>query len=113
VTEGLLDAFMIGRQGTTCLGKSLSRDFFLKLKMYTHESIILAFDNDEEGQKSMKKVMKSDMAQEVKYFIMPKAFDSKDINKLQCDHNIDDMYSFVVKNSYELHTATMRLKFRM
>ncbi len=104
---------MIGPQGTTCLGKSLSKEFLVKLKKYTHESIILAFDNDVEGQKSMRKIMDSDISKMVEYFIMPKEFDSKDINKLRCDHNIDDMYSFVVRNSYELHAAVMRLKFRM
>jgi DNA primase len=113
VTEGLLDAFMIGPQGTTCLGKELSIDFVKKLKKYTHESIILAFDNDEPGQISMKKIMKSDISKMVKYFIMPKAYDSKDINSLRCDYNIKDMYSFVVENSYELHTALTRLKFSM
>jgi len=61
----------------------------------------------------MQQIMNSDISKMVKYFIMPKGFDSKDINKLQCDHNIDDMYSFVVRNSYELHAAIMRLKFRM
>ena len=111
ITEGLLDAFMIGPQGTTCLGKELSSVFLKKLKKYTNEAVILAFDNDEEGQKSMLKVMNSPVSKMVKYFIMPSGYDSKDINKLQCDHNIENMYSFVVENSFELHTTMMKLKF--
>ena len=113
ITEGLLDAFMIGPQGTTCLGKELSPGFLKTLKKYTNKSVILAFDNDEEGQKSMIKIMDSPVSKMVKYFIMPSGYDSKDINKLECDYNIDNMYSFVVENSFELHTAKVKLKFRM
>jgi 5S rRNA maturation endonuclease (ribonuclease M5) len=110
VTEGLLDAFMIGNQGTTCLGKEIPYGFLKRLRKLTDAGVILAYDNDTEGVKSMKKFMESELNKMVKYFIMPSQYDSKDINILSCDHNIENMYQFIVKYSYELFVADMRLK---
>lgn len=110
ITEGLLDAYMIGDQGTTCLGKEIQRPFLMKLLKLTDKTVIVAYDNDQEGLKSMLKFMKSPLKKMVKYFIMPAEYDAKDINILSCDHNIKNMYSFIVKNSYELYVATLKLK---
>ena len=111
ITEGLLDAFTIGKQGTTCLGKELSADFLEQIYKFTDENVILAFDNDEDGIQSMKKFMKTRESKMVKYFLMPDGYKSKDINKLKIDYKIDDMYSFVVNNSYELYAALLKLKY--
>ncbi len=111
VTEGLIDAFMVGKQGTTMLGKELSKEFLNALLALTRKDVIIAFDNDEEGRKSFKKNLDMPFAyRRVKYFIMPKKFiDSKDINKVVIDHDIQDVYDFIVKNSHIKERCKMSL----
>ncbi len=112
ITEGLLDAFMVGNQGTTCLGKEISPTLIRRLEKQTNfkPGLILAYDNDEDGQKSLKKFMASDMKQMVKYFLMPTEYnDCKDINNIRVNHDVKDMYNFVVQNSYDYFTAVMKL----
>jgi DNA primase len=118
VTEGLLDAFSAGVQATTCLGKEISDEFIELLLSKTEKGVIVAFDNDEDGIKSLKKFMygwrkkkANKYAKKVKYFLMPKQFlQYKDINKLCTEEKISDVYDFIVKNSYDYVVAAMKLK---
>lgn len=101
VTEGLIDAFMIGKQGTTMLGKELSKEFVATLLKLTKNNVIIVFDADEEGQKSLRKHLDIFSSRRMRYFIMPNKFnESKDINKVVIEHNIQDVYGFVVDNSF-------------
>jgi 5S rRNA maturation endonuclease (ribonuclease M5) len=99
--EGLIDAFMIGDQGTTMLGKELHDDFFNELVQLTNKHVIVAFDNDEEGRKSLRKYLETTKHPRLRFFLMPEKYkDSKDINKLKVDHNIQNVYDFIVENSF-------------
>ena len=127
VTEGLIDAFMIGDQGTSCLGSFFSDDFISVIFPYTKNGVILAFDNpftDDAGYKSMirfilgvesskgqKKKQPSKYRNIVKYFLPEKQHrDSKDINIMRVEYGIENMYSYVVKNSYSMTHAYSMLK---
>lgn len=107
VTEGLIDAFMIGNQGTTCLGKEVGDEFLKKLFKLTKKDIILAYDNDEPGQKSLKNFVETQRLdknrqwrERVKYFIMPEDLKHcKDINICKVEEDIDDIYKFIIKNT--------------
>ena len=124
VTEGLIDAFMLGKQGTTPLGVSFSEEFLYQLfKM--DKKVIVAFDNDEVGYKAMARFMMgykkrkkgqrfvppNKFHKRVKYFLYPKQFrECKDINKIRTTFNISDMYSVVVDNSYSYSSAYALLR---
>lgn len=111
VTEGLIDAFMIGKQGTSCLGAYISDRFMEELiSLIDKENIILAFDNDIPGIKSLKKFMKENIyAKSLKYFLTPYKYKrGKDLNKLVLLYNIDDVYDMIIENSYSyLRTSSM------
>jgi hypothetical protein len=102
VTEGLIDAFMVGNQGTSCLGKSFSDDLIKSLLKLTNKTVILAFDNDEAGDESLDKFLQeSEYSRKVQYFVAPEEYDDcKDINNIRTEKNITDMYEFIVNNSY-------------
>jgi hypothetical protein len=127
VTEGLIDAFMIGNQGTSCLGSYFSDDFLDILFPYTNNGLILAFDNpyvDEAGYKSMVRFMlgqERDKHQKkkepsryrdiVKYFLPEKQHrEAKDINIMRVNYKIEDMYSYILANSYSMTHAYSKLK---
>lgn len=137
VTEGLLDAFSIGDQGTPCLGKEIPSDFIKILFEKTDAGIIIAYDNDEDGMKSLKKFMvgegnkpwftgtptKENRAsfynwkkpnkyyKQVKYFLMPQRFLMyKDINKLCSEEKISGVYNFICKNSYDYMKTALKLQ---
>lgn len=129
ITEGLIDAFMIGNQGTTCLGSSISDDFLYNIFCYTNKGVIIAFDNpfiDEQGIKSLTKFMigytggrkrkkkdPSKYAKRVLYFIPPPEHrrQFKDINNIRVECNIENMYEYVVKNSHDFLYTYTTLKF--
>lgn len=122
-TEGLIDAFMIGKQGTSCIGSYVS-EVFLKELFKINNKVILCFDNDIPGYKSMIKFMvgserkgrKKNVAankfnKKVRYFITPKQFkECKDINSIVEKYHIDDIYSMIVENSYSYEEAFVSLK---
>ncbi len=117
VAEGLIDAFTVGNQGTTCLGKSISEEFLDRLFGMTNKGIIIVFDNDEPGKESLLKFMFGDKytpankyCQRVKYFLMPKKLkECKDIN-IVSKYEIGDVYDFVVSNSYNFAKAFVSFK---
>ena len=121
VTEGLIDAFMIGDQGTSCLGGFFSDDLLEVIFPYTKNGVILAFDNpfvDDAGYTNMlrfilgkRKKQPSKYRNIVKYFLPEKQHrNSKDINIMRVEYGIEDMYSYVVKNSYSMTHAYSMLK---
>jgi hypothetical protein len=103
VTEGLIDAFSIGDQGTTSLGVEMSKGFLKRLLSLTDKGVILVFDNDEPGYEALEKFMKeSKYRDRVQYFLMPRKYiDCKDINMLSVDKDINDVYTLIVNNSFK------------
>ncbi len=106
-TEGLIDAFMVGNQGTSCLGAYVNEWFINSLLLLTDKGVILALDNDEAGKKSIKKILKDEKwSHKVLYFFMSKKCQNvKDLNELCINMNVEDIYDFVVKNSYDKFNA--------
>lgn len=110
VTEGLLDAFMIGKQGTSCLGASLSEEFYKKVEKMTDRGIIIVLDNDETGKEKLLGLLEETFANNAKFFIMPHKYkEIKDLNQLVTEYGIEDVYDFVVSNSHNKFTTKIRL----
>mgnify|MGYP000273484671 CR=1 FL=1 len=101
VLEGIIDADTVGGQGTTIFGKELTRKFINKLKEYTDEGIILVMDNDEDGKKKLNEYI--DTFKDIRYFLMPDKYNCKDLNELVTNNfiNKDEVYNFVINNSFD------------
>lgn len=104
VTEGLIDAFMLDDQGTTCLGSSIDDDFLSELYKLTDENVILLFDNDDAGIKAKLNLMKtSKYRRKLKFFSFPENFKKyKDLNEIIVNENINNISKFVEENSYDI-----------
>lgn len=113
VTEGIIDAFMIGNQGTSCLGKEVSKELINELLNYTDKDIIIALDNDEEAYKSLARFMKNNCcSKKVKYFLYPKKFKKyKDLNEIAVHENIN-IYDTIVENSIDYFKMFIQLKMK-
>lgn len=111
VAEGLLDASAIGDQGTSCLGKEINEEFVEELLKLTDKGVILALDNDEDGQEYLKKYLLNGKVQKnVKYFVYPEKIKKiKDLNSLSSLLKNLNIYDFVTKNSYTRDIARVRL----
>lgn len=122
VTEGILDAYTIGNQGTCVFGSSISDEFIKEIMNFTNKGVIISLDNDKAGYDSLKKFMfgykkrriikeKNKYANRVKYFIYPNKYkDCKDINRIRVIHNINNMYEIILNNSYNYSSAVVKLK---
>jgi hypothetical protein len=113
IHEGLIDAFMVGDQGTSCLGKEISVELIKELLKLTDKDVIIALDNDAEAYKSLAKFMKKNKyTNKVKYFLYPKEFEGfDDINKIVRDNEkVLDVYELIVKNSVSYSSAFVKLK---
>ena len=110
VSEGIIDAWMVGNQGTTCLGKFISPEFLDKLFLKTKKGVIVALDNDDEGRKALYKFMKENkFAQRVKYFFHPPHFQSHDdINSIVRGNSIENVYNMITQNSVNFSTAFIK-----
>lgn len=114
ITEGILDAYSVGEQGTSCLGLDLSKEYIDKISNLTNIGIIVALDYDDPGIKSVEKYYNEVLRElcnktKIKYFLMPNYFKKyKDINKLKVKEKIDDMYDFIIKNSYSYEGFIIR-----
>lgn len=114
VTEGILDAYSVGEQGTSCLGLDLSKSYIEKISNLTKIGIIIALDYDDAGFKSVKKYYNKVLKDfynkiNIKYFLMPINFrEYKDINKLKVKEKIQNMYEYVVNNSYSYEGYIVR-----
>jgi DNA primase len=111
VNEGLIDAFMVGNQGTSCLGKEISDELIKKLISLTDKNVIVALDNDSEAYKSLNMFMENNKyAKKVLYFIYPKKYKKyDDVNKIAINHNIN-IYDMIIKNSISYSSAFIKLK---
>jgi len=115
VTEGLLDAFSIGNQGTTCLGKDISDDFLEKLLSLTDVGVIIALDNDDSGISSLKELINKPItkSRKIKFFLFPPHLKFyNDINNYVTSKNItntEEVYDFVISNSFRYYKAKVKL----
>lgn len=109
VTEGLLDAMSIGNQGCCCFGASVSDGFLEQLFKLTDKNVIIAFDNDKQGKISTLKIIKeSSFKNKLLFFVMPEKYKNiKDMNELKISEFEEDLYSFIVQNSFELFQANI------
>lgn len=110
VNEGLIDAYCIGKQATTCLGKEISDSFLDTLGKHTDYGIIVALDNDKDGiYKTLDLIYNSKWRASLKYFLIPEEYAfCKDINDLKV--YIEGLYNFVVENSFSILEAYAKLK---
>jgi DNA primase len=117
VTEGLLDAFMVPPQGTASLGSSITEEFIKELLTKSDKGVILAFDNDVPGMKSMLKFIEDNKYSNlVKYFLFPNKYSTdEDLNALVTNNvNIlaNDLYDMVVDNSHSRVATEAILRLR-
>ena len=115
VHEGLIDAFMVGNQGTCCLGKEISEELIKELLTLTYKKIIIALDNDDEAYKALKKFMeKNKYSKKVEYFLYPKEFQKYgDINDIVKESlTYVNVYYMITKNSANYSTALIKLKLK-
>ena len=77
VTEGLLDAIMIGPQGTSVLGADIDEEFVKRVNSLTDAGVIIVLDNDKTGyeklmgKKKNEGLLDKSYSNYLKYFIMP------------------------------------------
>jgi len=112
IHEGLIDAFMVGEQGTSCLGKEISENLLYELFKLTDTGIIIALDNDTEAYKSLKNFFKKNKyAKKVKYFLYPKEFQCyDDINSIVKGSSVElNVYELITQNSVSYSTAYTKL----
>lgn len=109
ITEGPVDAYMINNQGTAPLGGiNLTYEFIKKLRQYTNQDLIIAFDNirkDKASKEIINRITKKNFKEykTLKYFIMPDKFkEEKDLNDLVRKGlvNREEMYDFICNNTY-------------
>jgi hypothetical protein len=117
VVEGLIDAFMIGKQGTSCLGVEINNKFMKEI--IDLGKVIISFDNDKAGYNSLIQFMKgkgkpgrkkalppNKYAKKVRYFLYPDKYAGcKDINKIVVDFDVSDVYDMILSHSYSYSTA--------
>jgi 5S rRNA maturation endonuclease (ribonuclease M5) len=113
---------MIPDQGTACLGSSISTSFLKELFLTKPKDIIIFFDNDESGIEAFRKFtgtgkykeyFGNEYKKEVKYFVFPDKYkreNIEDLNEIVSKYEIDNVYDFVVENSYSLERALVRLQ---
>ena len=112
VHEGLIDAFMVGTQGTSCLGKEITEALVIELLKLTDQNVILALDNDSEAYKSLANIMrKNKYAKKIKYFLYPAEFkDNDDINSIvRSSEKQLNVYDLITHNSVSHSTAYTKL----
>jgi hypothetical protein len=110
VVEGLIDSFMLGENGTSCLGKEID-DSFLEVLLEKSDKVIIALDNDIAGYKSLIKIIEnSKYASQIRYFLFPKEYKSfKDLNELAIKKSIN-IFEFVLENTFSLFEVQMKLR---
>jgi len=111
VSEGVIDAWMVGTQGTSCLGKFISDEFLFKLLLMTSKGVIIALDNDDEGRKALIKFMEENKySRKVNYFFHPSEFaEYDDINSIVRGKNVQNVYELITRHSVNFSTAYAKL----
>lgn len=109
ITEGIIDAYTLGYQATTCIGKYITDNFIERLLKYSKD-LIVCLDNDIEAYKSLKKFMKENSyARYVKYFLYPSNFEHyKDINNIRQD-GVNNIFDIIIKNTVDYSAAVTNL----
>lgn len=108
VVEGILDAFTIGPQGTTCLGAHISDAFIGELFKYTDKGVIIALDNDKTGIQRMYDIIKkSDYNKRLNYFFLQ---NYKDLNEAYVENDISDIYKYVVDGMDSYLNAYIKIR---
>jgi hypothetical protein len=112
ICEGLLDAMSIGNQGTSCLGKEINEVFVSEIRSLTDKDIIIALDNDRPGYESMVNIINSNnITKNVRFFLFPyKYIVYKDLNEFFVKENINNLYDFVIHNSYSSVSTYTKIK---
>lgn len=116
VCEGMIDAMMVGNQGTSCLGARTSDDFLEKLFALTDKGVILALDNpliDKSGFENYRTILEeSKYNKTLRYFFMPDNI-NKDLNDLVLSRGIGfmpEVYKFVVDNSVSHFKTSIKMR---
>jgi len=112
VHEGLIDAFMVGNQGTSCLGKEISEELVKELLTLTDKNVIVALDNDSEAYKALARIMKKNKYSNLlKYFLYPSEFEQyDDINSIVRNSKKEiNAYEMITQNSVSYSTAFTKL----
>lgn len=112
VHEGLIDAFMVGNQGTSCLGKEISEELISTLLKLTDKDVIIALDNDSEAYDALGRFMKNNKySTKVKYFLYSKEFRGHDdINSIcKASDTQINVYELITQNSVSYSTAYTKL----
>jgi len=116
IVEGILDAFSVGNQATTVLGKEINEEFLNTVKEKTDKGVIFALDNDKDGIKQMENCIKKFGADEnTRYFVFPNKYKKfKDLNNFYINNTeITNMYQFIYDNSYSnKNRSLIQLKMR-
>lgn len=105
ICEGIIDAHMVGKQGTCVIGGYIDLNFINIVEKYTNKGVIICLDNPKKDNNSynvLKKLVFQNInkyKKNLKFFIMPSNYDAKDLNDLVKDYEIENVYDFVVKNS--------------
>lgn len=117
ITEGLLDAYTIGKQATTVLGATLHSNFIDVIVKNVNNKIILVLDNyliDERGKKELLKIIeKAPFRDQLYYFDWTcLGRDYKDLNDFYILNNINklEVYKKVVENSVSRVTMATKIK---
>jgi hypothetical protein len=116
VCEGLVDAMMVGTQGTACLGATISDEFLDKVFAMTDVGVIVALDNpdvDKSGMRNYAKIIEeSKYAKRLRYFFMPdiRYKDLNDYVKAGSIETLRGMYDFVVENSADHFKASIKIR---
>jgi DNA primase len=115
ICEGLIDAATIGRQGTSCLGSEISKDFIKDVSQLTDKGLIICLDNDKAGLKSVLKLIdNNNIPPETRFFLFPYKYRKYgDINEFFIGTSINNIYNFVKENSYTSTTTYTKLKIDM
>lgn len=114
ITEGLIDSWMAGNQGTACIGAYISDEFVDLVSKHTNKDVIICFDNpliDKSGKNELIKfINESAYSKKVKYFL-PKRTDFKDLNDLKL-LGVDDIYQYVLSHSHQSFNVIVNLKYQ-
>lgn len=110
VTEGLIDSFMLPNHGVPSLGSFIS-DEFLEYLFEKFKNVIIALDNDPAGYKNLNNIInESKYAYKLKYFLMPKGIEVKDLNELKTKNKDINIINFVIDNSFSKTALQVKLK---
>lgn len=112
LTEGLIDAFMVGEQGTSMLGKTISDDMLYSLLKQTNKGVILVFDNDEAGQQQLRNfLITNPYSRRLFYFLWSCDLNMvKDLNDYAIKLKSNNLYDKIVNQRSSYFDAMVWLR---